>query len=144
MGLASQRRSVLTPAGIVAARVCPLITIGLMHRPHLFPLPAVFLTGPALATGSPWVTLSASWGGSGRPPVRVSARPTGNLARRPLRRLRVCLRCAIVRSGRHEAKTKKREKKKAEERKKKKGEAPLVRARDHRASAREPLAAAAG
>jgi len=47
-----------------------LITIGLYaSNAHLFPLPAVFLTGPALATGIAWVNSVGILGGSVSPPV---------------------------------------------------------------------------
>jgi len=42
-----------------------LITIGLYaSNAHLFPLPSVFLTGPALATGIAWVNSVGILGGS--------------------------------------------------------------------------------
>ena len=47
-----------------------LITIGLYaSNAHLFPLPAVFLTGPALASGIAWVNSVGILGGSVSPPV---------------------------------------------------------------------------
>jgi hypothetical protein len=47
-----------------------LITIGLYaSNAHLFPLPAVFLTGPALASGIAWVNLVSILGGRVSPPV---------------------------------------------------------------------------
>jgi len=36
---------------------------------HLFPLPAVFLTGPALASGIAWVNSVGILGGSASPPI---------------------------------------------------------------------------
>ena len=47
-----------------------LATIGLYaSNAHLFPLPAVFLTGPALASGIAWVNLVGTLGGSASPPI---------------------------------------------------------------------------
>lgn len=47
-----------------------LITIGLYaSNAHLFPLPAAFLTGPALASGIAWVNSVGILGGSASPPV---------------------------------------------------------------------------
>src|ERR1700680_1490965 len=47
-----------------------LITIGLYaSNAHLFPLPAVFLTGPALASGIAWVNSVGILGGSASPPI---------------------------------------------------------------------------
>jgi ACS family tartrate transporter-like MFS transporter len=47
-----------------------LITIGLYApQAHLFPLPAVFLTGPALASGIAWVNSVGILGGSASPPI---------------------------------------------------------------------------
>jgi len=47
-----------------------LITIGLYaSNAHLSPLPAVFLTGPALASGIAWVNSVGILGGSVSPPV---------------------------------------------------------------------------
>ena len=47
-----------------------LITIGLYaSNAHLFPLPAVFLTGPALASGIAWVNSVGILGGSVSPPI---------------------------------------------------------------------------
>jgi hypothetical protein len=47
-----------------------LITIGLYaSNAHLFPLPAVFLTGPALASGIAWVNSVGILGGSVSPPL---------------------------------------------------------------------------
>jgi MFS transporter, ACS family, tartrate transporter len=59
-----------------------LITIGLYaSNAHLFPLPAVFLTGPALATGIAWVNSVGILGGSVSPPVMGYLRDmTGNFA----------------------------------------------------------------
>src|SRR6202035_739295 len=59
-----------------------LITIGLYaSNAHLFPLPAVFLTGPALATGIAWVNSVGIPGGSVSPPVMGYLRDlTGNFA----------------------------------------------------------------
>ena len=59
-----------------------LITIGLYaSNAHLFPLPAVFLTGPALATGIAWVNSVDILGGSVSPPVMGYLRDlTGNFA----------------------------------------------------------------
>jgi len=57
-------------------------TIGLYaSNAHLFPLPAVFLTGPALATGIAWVNSVGILGGSVSPPVMGYLRDlTGNFA----------------------------------------------------------------
>jgi ACS family tartrate transporter-like MFS transporter len=45
-------------------------TIGLYaSQAHLFPLPAVFLTGPALASGIAWVNSVGILGGSASPPI---------------------------------------------------------------------------
>ena len=57
-----------------------LITIGLYaSNAHLFPLPSVFLTGPALATGIAWVNSVGILGGSVSPPVMGYLRDlTGN------------------------------------------------------------------
>jgi len=59
-----------------------LITIGLYaSNAHLFPLPAVFLTGPALASGIAWVNSVGILGGSVSPPVMGNLRDmTGNFA----------------------------------------------------------------
>jgi ACS family tartrate transporter-like MFS transporter len=59
-----------------------LITIGLYaSNAHLFPLPAVFLTGPALASGIAWVNSLGVLGGSVSPPVMGYLRDrTGNFA----------------------------------------------------------------
>ena len=59
-----------------------LITIGLYaSNAHLFPLPAVFLTGPALASGIAWVNSVGILGGSVSPPVMGYLRDmTGNFA----------------------------------------------------------------
>jgi ACS family tartrate transporter-like MFS transporter len=47
-----------------------LATIGLYaSNAHLFPLPAVFLTGPALASGIAWVNSMGILGGSASPPI---------------------------------------------------------------------------
>jgi MFS family permease len=47
-----------------------LATIGLYaSNAHLFPLPAVFLTGPALASGIAWVNPVGILGGSVSPPI---------------------------------------------------------------------------
>src|ERR1700731_1535840 len=47
-----------------------MITVGLYaSNAHLFPLPAVFLTGPALATGIAWVNSVGILGGSVSPPI---------------------------------------------------------------------------
>jgi ACS family tartrate transporter-like MFS transporter len=47
-----------------------LATVGLYaSNAHLFPLPAVFLTGPALASGIAWVNSVGILGGSVSPPV---------------------------------------------------------------------------
>src|SRR5436853_6647488 len=47
-----------------------MITVGLYaSNAHLFPLPAVFLTGPALASGIAWVNSVGILGGSVSPPV---------------------------------------------------------------------------
>jgi len=47
-----------------------LATIGLYaSQAHLFPLPAVFLTGPALASGIAWVNSVGILGGSASPPI---------------------------------------------------------------------------
>jgi MFS transporter, ACS family, tartrate transporter len=47
-----------------------LATIGLYaSNAHLFPLPAVFLTGPALASGIAWVNSLGILGGSAGPPI---------------------------------------------------------------------------
>jgi ACS family tartrate transporter-like MFS transporter len=59
-----------------------LITIGLYaSNAHLFPLPAVFLTGPALASGIAWVNSVGILGGSASPPIVGYLRDlTGNFA----------------------------------------------------------------
>jgi MFS transporter, ACS family, tartrate transporter len=59
-----------------------LITVRLYaSNAHLFPLPAVFLTGPALATGIAWVNSVGILGGSVSPPVMGYLRDmTGNFA----------------------------------------------------------------
>ena len=59
-----------------------LITIGLYaSNAHLFPLPAVFLTGPALASGIAWVNSVGILGGSLSPPIMGYLRDlTGNFA----------------------------------------------------------------
>jgi ACS family tartrate transporter-like MFS transporter len=59
-----------------------LITIGLYaSNAHLFPLPAVFLTGPALASGIAWVNSVGILGGSVSPPIMGYLRDlTGNFA----------------------------------------------------------------
>jgi len=47
-----------------------MITVGLYaSNAHLFPLPSVFLTGPALATGIAWVNSVGILGGSVSPPI---------------------------------------------------------------------------
>jgi len=47
-----------------------LATVGLYaSNAHLFPLPAVFLTGPALASGIAWVNSVGILGGSASPPI---------------------------------------------------------------------------
>src|ERR1700732_703010 len=47
-----------------------LATVGLYaSNAHLFPLPAVFLTGPALASGIAWVNSVGILGGSVSPPI---------------------------------------------------------------------------
>jgi MFS transporter, ACS family, tartrate transporter len=47
-----------------------LATIGLYaSQAHLFPLPAVFLTGPVLASGIAWVNSVGILGGSASPPI---------------------------------------------------------------------------
>src|SRR5205085_8472978 len=47
-----------------------LATIGLYaSQAHLFPLPAVFLTRPALASGIAWVNSVGILGGSASPPI---------------------------------------------------------------------------
>src|SRR5260370_9075775 len=47
-----------------------LATVGLYaSNAHLFPLPAVFLTGPALAGGIAWVTPVGILGGRASPPI---------------------------------------------------------------------------
>src|SRR6202047_5457364 len=47
-----------------------LATVGLYaSNAHLFPLPAVFLTGPALASGIAWVNSVGILGGSTSPPI---------------------------------------------------------------------------
>src|SRR5882672_12457473 len=47
-----------------------MITVGLYaSNAHLFPLPAVFLTGPALASGIAWVNSVGILGGSASPPI---------------------------------------------------------------------------
>jgi ACS family tartrate transporter-like MFS transporter len=47
-----------------------LATIGLYaSNAHLFPLPAVFLSGPALASGIAWVNSVGILGGSVSPPI---------------------------------------------------------------------------
>jgi MFS transporter, ACS family, tartrate transporter len=47
-----------------------MITVGLYaSNAHLFPLPAVFLTGPALASGIAWVNSVGILGGSVSPPI---------------------------------------------------------------------------
>jgi len=47
-----------------------LATIGLYaSNAHLFPLPAAFLTGPALASGIAWVNSVGILGGSASPPI---------------------------------------------------------------------------
>jgi len=47
-----------------------LATIGLYaSQAHLFPLPAVFLTGPALASGIAWVNSVGILGGGASPPI---------------------------------------------------------------------------
>jgi MFS transporter, ACS family, tartrate transporter len=59
-----------------------LITIGLYaSNAHLFQLPAVFLTGPALASGIAWVNSVGILGGSVSPPIMGYLRDmTGNFA----------------------------------------------------------------
>src|SRR6202040_3451368 len=59
-----------------------MITVGLYaSNAHLFPLPSVFLTGPALATGIAWVNSVGILGGSVSPPVMGYLRDlTGNFA----------------------------------------------------------------
>jgi ACS family tartrate transporter-like MFS transporter len=47
-----------------------MATVGLYaSNAHLFPLPAVFLTGPALASGIAWVNSVGILGGSVSPPI---------------------------------------------------------------------------
>jgi len=47
-----------------------LATVGLYaSNAHLFPLPAIFLTGPALASGIAWVNSVGILGGSVSPPI---------------------------------------------------------------------------
>jgi ACS family tartrate transporter-like MFS transporter len=47
-----------------------MATIGLYaSNAHLFPLPAVFLSGPALASGIAWVNSVGILGGSVSPPI---------------------------------------------------------------------------
>jgi ACS family tartrate transporter-like MFS transporter len=47
-----------------------LMTVGLYAgNAHLFPLPSVFLAGPALASGIAWVNSVGILGGSVSPPV---------------------------------------------------------------------------
>src|ERR1700730_11217491 len=47
-----------------------MITVGLYaSKAYLFPLPSVFLTGPALATGIAWVNSVGILGGSVSPPI---------------------------------------------------------------------------
>src|SRR6516162_7190729 len=47
-----------------------MITVGLYaSNAHLFPLPSVFLTGPALASGIAWVNSVGILGGSVSPPI---------------------------------------------------------------------------
>jgi ACS family tartrate transporter-like MFS transporter len=47
-----------------------MITVGLYaSNAHLFPLPSVFLTGPALASGIAWVNSLGILGGSVSPPI---------------------------------------------------------------------------
>ena len=79
-----------------------LITIGLYaSNAHLFPLPAVFLTGPALASGIAWVNSVGILGGSVSPPIMgISARRDRELCRRPLRACRVCCAGGDCRGGR--------------------------------------------
>jgi ACS family tartrate transporter-like MFS transporter len=59
-----------------------LMTIGLYAgNAHLFPLPSVFLTGPALATGIAWTNAVGILGGSVSPPVVGYLRDmTGNFS----------------------------------------------------------------
>jgi ACS family tartrate transporter-like MFS transporter len=59
-----------------------LTTIGLYAgNAHLFPLPSVFLTGPALATGIAWTNAVGILGGSVSPPVVGYLRDlTGNFS----------------------------------------------------------------
>lgn len=59
-----------------------MITIGLYaSNAHLFPLPAVFLTGPALASGIAGVNSVGILGGSASPPMVGYLRDlTGNFA----------------------------------------------------------------
>src|SRR5438270_5313258 len=63
-----------------------MITVGLYaSNAHLFPLPAVFLTGPALATGIAWVNSVGILGGSVSPPIgRLAQRLHRELYRRAL------------------------------------------------------------
>jgi ACS family tartrate transporter-like MFS transporter len=79
-----------------------LITIGLYaSNAHLFPLPAVFLTGPALASGIAWVNSVGILGGSLSPPVMGYLRDlTGNFAWGPLRACRICCAGSNCRGGR--------------------------------------------
>src|ERR1700749_4012062 len=58
------------------------MTIGLYaSNAHLFPLPAVFLTGPPLASGIAWVNSVGILGGSVSPPIVGYLRDlTGNFA----------------------------------------------------------------
>ena len=47
-----------------------LMTVGLYAgNAHLFPLPSVFLAGPALASGIAWVNSVGILGGSASPPI---------------------------------------------------------------------------
>src|SRR6202000_627007 len=59
-----------------------LMTVGLYAgNAHLFPLPSVFLAGPALASGIAWVNSVGILGGSVSPPVMGWLRDmTGNFA----------------------------------------------------------------
>jgi ACS family tartrate transporter-like MFS transporter len=59
-----------------------LIMIGLYaSNAHLFPLPSVFLSGPALASGIAWVNSVGILGGSVSPPVVGYLKDyTGNFA----------------------------------------------------------------
>ena len=58
-----------------------LATIGLYaSQAHLFPLPAVFLTGPALASGIAWVNSVGILGGSASPRSPAGSRCPGSFS----------------------------------------------------------------